>query len=302
LTEEFARRQDHVIYGASIVLLIVALTIGIDYQLGGTRYALQLQMLQQAGGFGSEWTAVLVACAAYLVFRLVRPFPFTQPEGHAPAGALYWLGNFIVTLAGAASATFLAWAVLKPGVLAQYRSAGLALSLAIVAGFMLIEGSIARKSTASATRAVYADAGLFSALLVLPACLAWYVSASPRSGLARLLGPLFADAASLGAPLTLAGGVFALWWISMPLRRRLRQRPLYRGAMQALWVFGLAAYAVQAVIARSGSRTAAAAPDRFEELWGFTYSNPGFALSVLIVLWALCAAVLYLAQRRWRPA
>jgi hypothetical protein len=301
LTEEFVRRQDHVIYGASIVLLIVALTIGIDYQLGGTRYALQLQMLQQGGGFGSEWTAVLVACAAYLVFRLVRPFPFTQPEGHAPAGALYWLGNFIVTLAGAASATFLAWAVLKPGVLAQYRSAGLALSLAMLAGFMLVEGSIARKSTAAATRPVYADAGLFSALLVLPACLAWYISASPRSGLARLLSPLLADA-GLGGPLALAGGVFALWWISMPLRRRLRQRPLYRGGMQALWVFGLAAYALQAVIARRGSRSAAAAPDRLEELWGLTYSNPGFALSVLIVLWALCAAVLYVAQRRRGPA
>lgn len=306
MSEELKARQDHVVYGISIILVIVALTLGLDYQLSGTRYALQLQMLQQAGrgaGLGSDWTAVLVACAAYLVFRLVRPFPFTMSEGQAPAGALYWLGNFIVTLTAAASATFLAWAVLNPLILASYRTAGLALSIAMVAGFLLVEASMVRTSAAAASRTVYADAGLLSALLVLPACLAWLITISPGSGIGRLFIPLFrVDAAHIGAPLALAAGVFLLWWVSMPLRRRLRQRALYRAGVRALWVFGLATYAMQAVIARRTPRSGTGEPDWFEELWAYAYSYPGSALLAMLVVWALAAGMLYVAQRKWSPA
>jgi len=233
----------------------------------------------------------------------VRPLPFTMSDGQAPAGALYWSGSFIVTLVAAASATFLAWAVLNPLVLAYYRTAALALSVAMVAGFMLVEASIVRKSAAAASRTVYADAGLLSALLVLPAFLVWLVTVSPGSGIGRLLNALFRmDAGRIGAPLALATGIFLLWWLSMPLRRRLRQKPLYRAGVRALWVFGLAAYAMQAVIARRTPRATSDAPDRLEELWGFSYSYPGTALLTMIVVWVLVAGALYVAQRKGSPA
>ena len=304
MSGQLRERQDHVVYGLWIGLVLVALSLGIGHQIGALA-----QMLQGVRG-GTDWSAVVVAFGAYFVFRLVRPFPFTSEDSAQPAGLLYWLGTFVVTLASAGSALFLSTAVVQVEVLAQHRSAAMVLGTATIAGFMLVEASLARESSKPGPRAVCLDSGLVSALLILPACaigfISWFVSASPSSGLGQLfLRSMVVDSWRVGFPLALGGGTFVLWWISRSVRDRLRRSTLYRSAVGALWVFGLAAYAMSAV------QPWAAVPDADGEgilqyLWTLMflhpYLQPGVFLLGLLALWAIVAGVMFIAQRTGRPA
>lgn len=291
--DELKERQDHIVYALTIALVVVARTLGVDYQFGALKYMLQLTR------GGSDWTAVLVACAAYIVFRLVRPFPFTRPEVQPPAGLLYWTGSFVVTLAAAASVLYLSVAVFQTENLARHRTAALALCIATITGFMLIEASLVRTSPPRGPRPVYIDAGLVSALLILPAFVVWIETWSEiilsNSGLGLLLRRLLASG-YWGLWVTLGGSAFLLWWISMPARRRLRRSALYRSAVGALWIFGITAIAMGAVFPWLSSRRA----EGLVEYWSFWYSQAG--LLAMLGLWMLVAGAIYAAQRFGRPA
>jgi len=294
-------RQDHVLYATWTGLVVVAATLGVAHQIGASpRYAIYLA--RTGGAVGSDFTALLVACAAYLLFRLVRPFPFTTAQGQPPGGALYALGTVLVTVATAVSVTFLAWAVLLPAVFAYYRSAGVVLSLAMLAGFLVVEASLVRPRAASEGKGLYVDGGLVSALLVVSACVAWFGNVSPRSGLGRQIVRAFRDPASaLMPPLVVGVTVFVLWLVSRPLRRRWGENRFYRAAIGALWVFGIAAYALTAVL----PRRALMSPDRttwLDQLWSYSYARPAPLLVGLVVLWLVATAAGYLLLRRRRAS
>jgi hypothetical protein len=295
LSDQLHERQDHVVYALTIALVVVALSLGIDYQLStSARYASPLAR----GGpqLGSSWSALLIACAIYALFRLIRPFSFASPAGQVPGGAFYWIGSVIVTLVGAAATTVLAWAVLHPPIMTHYRAAGLAVSLAMIAGFLLIEAAIVRQHSVGTVRPPYLDGGLISALLIAPACLTWFLSVAPRSGLGIFIESLFrSDSWRLALPFLLASGIFLLWLITTVLRRKLRGRPAYRAATGALWIFGAFGYAMLAVAARRSSEGGL-----LYDLWSYSYIQPGFLLSVLIFLWLAVAVGMYLVQRKWR--
>ena len=294
MSDQLFERQSHVIYALTITLVVVATALCMDYQLGASaRYAL----LKARGGpdIGSSWTVLLVACGAYVVFRLVRPFAFSTADGQVPEGALHWFGNLFLTLAGSAAVTFLAWAVLHPAMTVHYRTAALALSVSMLVGFMLVEASLVRKRSTRMLRAVQLDAGLLSALLIVPACLLWFVSTAPRSGLGMFLSSLFAsDSWRLGFPFLLAGVIFVLWLVSKPLRRNLQSSAAYRAATGAIWVFGVSAYGLLGVVTRRRSDGGGLLTD----LWAFTYAQPGVSLIMMGLLWLAVAGGLYFFSRK----
>jgi hypothetical protein len=301
MTTPLPVRQDHVLYATWTGLVVVAVTLGLAHQIGASsRYAMYLARM--GGAVGSDLTALLVACAAYLLFRLVRPFAFATAEGQAPAGALYHLGTFIVTVATGASVTYLAWAVLHPAVLAHFRSAGLVLSLALLAGFLVVEASLVRAEASSGGGGLYVDGGLVSALIVVSGCLAWFINVSPRSGLGRLVAQAFsAQGSALAPPLAVGGAVFVLWLLSRGLRRRWSESPLYGAAVAALWVFGIAAYVFAAIlphraISMSSRMTA------FEYFWSGWYARPAASLVALVVVWLIVTIAGYLVLRHRRAS
>ena len=190
-------------------------------------------------------------------------------------------------------------AVFQPENLARHPTAAQGLSITTITGLVLIEASLVRASAPRGLRPVYIDAGLVSALLILPAFALWFGTwadiISSNSGLGLLLRRLFAFG-YWKVCATLGSGAFLLWLLSVRVRRSLRRSALYRSAVGALWTFGAAAFAIDGVFPWLSSRRA----DGVAEIWSFWYSQAG--LLVMLGSWILLTGAIYAAQRIGRSA
>jgi hypothetical protein len=259
-------------------------------------------MATNGGGMGIGLANFAIPCAIYLIFRLVRPFPFTVAGAEPPESPLYWIGTLLVTLVTAASVFFVAWGVSFIGFLRYYRIAGLALPLATVAGFLFVEASIVRSSAIKMRRPPYVDAGLLSALLIPPGLLVWFASLSPRSGLVIFIGKMFTSELWLWlAPVSAAACIVLLWWVTTPLRRTWRRSALYRSLMGAIWVFGVTAFLIFTVFARRGSGYFGGGSDKFTELVTFSTRDPITFIVLVTVVWLVLGTTMYAARRDEAP-
>lgn len=293
-------QQDHIAFSIWLGLIVAAFALAIDYRLGNSSRAL---MLAGAGnpGANSVWVALVVPCAAYLLFRLVRPFPFST-KGAAPGNSLYWLGILIGTLASAATATYLGWVVLQPALLGYYRIAGLALPLSAVIGLLFLEASLARERKSEATSAPYADAGLLSAMLIAPALLMWFLNVSPQSGAGAAIYRLFVDPMWIWLlPALVAAVLYVLWWLTSGVRTRCRVSPAYRAFTATFWIFGITSYLLFAVTARlnmNSFRRGEPTGGVLYDLWSLAQSSPLLFFCAVVIAWLTCAGAGYFAFRR----
>lgn len=297
MRDQLVERQDHIVYALWIGLVIVLSTIAIDYQISTlTRHPMQSV---PSGGLGSGITSLAVPCGAYLLFRLVRPFSFTTSDGVLSQNLLYWMGVLLITLVTALSVTFLAWVVFYPLLLVRlYRTAGFVLPLATVAGFMFIEASLVRGGSFKAIKPPYLDAGLLSALMIVPSLLFWFINVAPKSGFAAfMLKMQMSEMWQWLFPVTLTAIMLGLWLVSSPLRRRCRQSPLYRSLVGSLWIFGLASFFIFAILNRNTSPTNNLFFKFFNDIRDMPYSYPASLMVGVTLLWLATAGVLYAVQR-----
>ena len=301
MPEPSGERQDHFVFAIWIGLLIVLSSIAIDFQISSL--ARHPMPSTPSAGFGSGMTHLASLCGAYLLFRLVRPFSFTATGETLPQNLNYCIGVLLITLATAISATYLAWIVFYPLLFVRlHLTAGFVLPLATVAGFMFIEASLARSGGFKTAKLPYLDAGLLSALLIVPSLLFWFINVAPKSGIATSTTKMLAsDMWQWLFPVTLTSVILVLWLVSSPLRRRCRQSPLYRSLVGALWIFGLTSFFIFAILNRHTGPTDNWFFEFFRDIRDMPYSSPASLVICVMLMWLLIASMLYAVQRKKVP-
>lgn len=241
-----------------------------------------------------------MACIGYLVFRLVRPFPFLSDEGQLSNNLVNYWATLVITLAAVFSAATLSWAATGPG-FAFYRVyLELALPIITLLGFLGIEAMLIRTLEPREVAPPYLTGGLLAATIMLPALVCWYLVPQPQSGLAKLIMSGFtAEAGRLRVAIYLCLLTCAVWWVSGPLRRKLWRVRGVRAALLSSWIFALTAFAVLALI-RNYREGAESAHREMGIRISETIERSGTVLGWAVAAWVAMSLLIYVIARVWR--
>jgi len=290
--------RDHILYSIWFGLALIALTIAIQYRLDSVISPMARAVGLSPVAGGSVSTGLAIACGVYLIFRLIRPFSFIATNAYPPQHFLYWAGTLIVTVSTALIAAFLGWSAVFTSMLRSYRIVGLVLPLAMAAGFLLIEAAAGRgKQEMPFWKPLYVDAGLLSALLVIPALLSWFIYSSQKSGLGKFVLGAMRDYSVMFVAFCVSAVIFFLWTVTGSFRSRRRRSRFYKAAVGALWIYGIVGFALVAVGMRYNyahlRERMESSPGYMDALESFSYGQPLLFFGAVSFFWLVATIVLY---------
>jgi len=295
MSDRLHERRDHVHYALWIGLTMVIFALLVAHQLVSTRtYAALRQLMPQAPVPISS--SIIVACGAYLIFRLVRPFSFLKEGATLPGGALYYLGILLVSIATALIASFLAWSAFFPGVLRFYSTAGFLLPLGLVAGFLCVEATASRERKEPGRSPPYLDSGLLSALIIAPGLTVWAILVSQKTHGTRFVQDMYrSDYGFVPLAVVVTTIAFALWWMTTSFRKNRQKSRFYRASITALWSYGVAAIFLYAFLRLSNYLVLDDSPGFRSTVNHFTQTQPLTAFGIVTIVWVISTVILYVS-------